>query len=55
MKPLAIALRGTGRELLSEDGRGDLTIVQYKAIQNWHNKFPLYNEYMLIKMKKKEE
>jgi hypothetical protein len=36
------------------DGGGDLTNVQCKAIQNCHNKFPLYNEYMLIKIKKKK-
>jgi hypothetical protein len=30
---------------------GDLTNVQYKPIQNCHNESPLYNEYILIKMK----
>jgi hypothetical protein len=32
---------------------GNLTNVQCKAIGNWHNESPLYNEYMLIKMKRK--
>jgi hypothetical protein len=35
------------------DGGHDLTNVQCKAIGNWHNESPLYNKYMLIKMKKK--
>jgi hypothetical protein len=34
--------------------RGDLTNVQRKAIQNCHNKSPVYNEYMLIKMEGKK-
>jgi hypothetical protein len=34
------------------DGGGVLTNVQCKAIQNCHNESPLYNEYILIKMKK---
>jgi hypothetical protein len=41
-----------GREGVEEgDGGGNLTNVQCKAIGNWHNESPLYNEYMLIKMK----
>jgi hypothetical protein len=36
------------------DGWGNLTIVQCKAIGNWHNESPLYNEYMLIKEEKKK-
>jgi hypothetical protein len=30
------------------DGRGDLTNVQCKSIQNYHNESPLYNKYILI-------
>jgi hypothetical protein len=37
------------------DGEGNLTNVQCNAIGNWHNEPPLYNEYMLIKMKKKKK
>jgi hypothetical protein len=36
------------------DGGDELTNIQYKAIQNCHNKSPLYNEYVLIKMEKKK-
>jgi hypothetical protein len=32
---------------------GDLTNVKWKAIRNCHSGFPLYNEYILIKMKNK--
>jgi hypothetical protein len=32
------------------DDEGNLTNVQYKAIQNCHNESPLYNKYILIKM-----
>jgi hypothetical protein len=32
----------------------DITNVQWKPIQNCHNESPLYNEYILIKMGKKE-
>jgi hypothetical protein len=49
-KLLVIALSGTGR-----GGRGDLNNIQHKAIQNCHNKSsPMYNKYMIIKMKKIE-
>jgi hypothetical protein len=34
-----------------EDGRGNQTNVQCKAIQNCHNKFSMHNEYIIIKMK----
>jgi hypothetical protein len=52
LKPLAIALSGAGKGL---QGKWwvNLTNVQCKAIQNWHSESPLYNEYMLIKMKNK--
>jgi hypothetical protein len=54
MEPLAIALSRAGRRLQSRgDDGGNLTNVQYKAIWNWHYESLLYNEYMLIKMKKK--
>jgi hypothetical protein len=53
MKPLAIALSG-GRKS-SEEGRlrSDLINVHYKPIQNCQNESPLYNGYILIKMKKR--
>jgi hypothetical protein len=44
------ALSGEARRL-GVDGWGNLTNVQCKAIQNCHKESPLYNEYMLIKMK----
>jgi hypothetical protein len=44
---------GQGRGSKGEDGGGDLTNVQCKAIQNCHNKSPWYNEYMLTKMRNK--
>jgi hypothetical protein len=53
MKPPAIALSGAGRGLEKGDGRGHLTNVQCEAIGNWHNESPLYNDHMLIKMKKR--
>jgi hypothetical protein len=40
------------KESFGENSGNNLTNVQCKAIQNWHNESPLYNEYMLIKMKK---
>jgi hypothetical protein len=53
MKPLAIALSGSVRGSWGEgDDGGNLANVQCKAIQNCHNESPLYNEYMLIKVKK---
>jgi hypothetical protein len=33
---------------------GNLTNVQCKGIGNWHNEYPVYKEYMLMKMKKNE-
>jgi hypothetical protein len=36
-------------------GGGDLTNVLSKSIQNCHNETTLYNEYILIKMKKRDE
>jgi hypothetical protein len=59
MKPLASVLRGAGRRLWDGGTQeekvagGDLTSVQCKPIQNCHNKYPLYNKYILTKMKKK--
>jgi hypothetical protein len=55
MKPLAIALSGIGKGLRQGDGRGDLTNIQCKAIWNCHNESPLYNEYILIKIKEKNK
>jgi hypothetical protein len=54
MKPLAVALSGAWRESRWEDGGGNLTKVQCKPIGKCHNESPLYNEYILIKMNKKE-
>jgi hypothetical protein len=44
MKPLAIALSVAGRDLWGGGDGNDLTNVQYKAVQNYHNEPPLYNE-----------
>jgi hypothetical protein len=55
MKLLAIAVSGVGREVQGADGRSNLTNIQCKAIQNWHNELSSYNEYMLIKMKKRKK
>jgi hypothetical protein len=38
--------------VVGRDSGDNLTNVQCKAIGNWHNEIPLYNEYMLIKRKK---
>jgi hypothetical protein len=54
-KPLATALSGLGRELKGKENGGDLSNVQYKLIWNWHNKFPLHNEYNLIKKEKEKK
>jgi hypothetical protein len=48
-KPLATVLSGAGSGLRRRDGGGDLTNVQYKTIRNYHNEFPLYNKYIVIK------
>jgi hypothetical protein len=37
------------------DRGSDLINEQYKAIHNCHNKSPLYKEYILIEMEKKEK
>jgi hypothetical protein len=50
MKLFATALNGVEKGLKEEDGRGDLTGVQCKAIQNYNNDSPLHSEYILIKM-----
>jgi hypothetical protein len=53
MKPLAITLSGVGKGLRGEDGsRDDLANVQCKPIQNCHKESPLYNKYIIRKMKK---
>jgi hypothetical protein len=49
MKSFATALSGAARG----GGESNLTNVQCKAIENYHNEFPLYNEYILIKMEEK--
>jgi hypothetical protein len=48
-KLLAIALSGAGEGLKGQEGRDDLTNVQYKPIWNFHNESSLYNKYILIK------
>jgi hypothetical protein len=53
IKPLAIALRWVGRGSRQRDCGGNLTNVQCKPILNCHNESPLYNEFILIKMKEK--
>jgi hypothetical protein len=50
MKPLAIALSGTGRRLRERDDRGSINNVQYKSNWNCHYESSLYNEYILIKL-----
>jgi hypothetical protein len=49
-KPLAIALNEEGGGGGGE-GRCDLTNVQCKPIQNYHNEAPMYYEYILLKKK----
>jgi hypothetical protein len=46
---------GQGGGVYGGDGDGDLINIEYKAVQNYHNKSPLYSEYMLIKMEKRTE
>jgi hypothetical protein len=43
---------GRGGKAVAGEMEGVILIS--KAIQNCHNKSPLYNEYMLIKMEKKK-
>jgi hypothetical protein len=43
-----------GEEIKERDNGDDLTNVQCKPIWNCHNEFSLYNEYILIKMKKNQ-
>jgi hypothetical protein len=38
--------------LVGGDVGGNLSNLQCKPIQNYHSESPLYNEYMLIKVKK---
>jgi hypothetical protein len=54
MKSLIGALCGIGREWWWGEEGVDLTNVQCKVIQNCHNKSPLYNEYMIIKLEEKK-
>jgi hypothetical protein len=51
-KSLAITLSGARRRLQRRDGEGNVANVQCKPVRNWNNESPLYNVYMLIKMKK---
>jgi hypothetical protein len=46
---LTIAWSGVERVSRWRDGGDNATNVQYKPIWNYHNEFPLYNEYILIK------
>jgi hypothetical protein len=52
MKLLAIVISEDG-DAGEGAGGGCLTNEQCKTIQNYHNKFPLYNEYLLIKFLKR--
>jgi hypothetical protein len=52
MKLLALNEERTGMARAGGDEGGNLTNVQCQAIQNCHNESSLYNEYLLIKMKK---
>jgi hypothetical protein len=54
MKLLAIPLSGVGRSWGGRDGGGEITNVQHKPIQNFHNESLLYNKYILIKNFKKK-
>jgi hypothetical protein len=45
---------GAGRELMGRDDEGGLTNVQNKPNQNCHYESLPYNEYILIKIYKKE-
>jgi hypothetical protein len=47
-KPLAISLSGVGKGLRGNDNGGNVNNVQCKTNQNYE--FPLYNEYILIKI-----
>jgi hypothetical protein len=56
MKPLAIALNGTGMGLGGgEDGGGNVTNVQHKPVWNCHNESFLSSKHILIKMGKKKK
>jgi hypothetical protein len=46
-------LSGEGKGLMGRDGGGDLMNIQCKPIQNCCNESPVYNEYVLIEMKKR--
>jgi hypothetical protein len=45
---------GRGGVVERGDGGGNLTNVQSKATGNCHSESPLYNEYVLIKIKEKK-
>jgi hypothetical protein len=49
-KFLAIALSGAGRGMMGRDCGSDLTNVQDKPAWNCHSEFPLYHEYIQIKI-----
>jgi hypothetical protein len=42
-------------ESRGREGGGNLTNVLYKPIWNCYNESPLYNEYILVKLKKKKK
>jgi hypothetical protein len=48
IKPLGIILNGMREEVAwaGEMSGGNLTNMQCKAVGNWHNESPLYNEYI---------
>jgi hypothetical protein len=55
MKPLTTVLSVVGKGLKGRNGRTDVHNTECKTIQNYHNPFPLYNEYVLMKMKKRNK
>jgi hypothetical protein len=55
MEPLTIVLRGQGGGLSGSGGGGGyLTNVQCNPFKKCHNEFPLHNEYILVKMRRKK-
>jgi hypothetical protein len=48
-------LHGVRRRVRGRVDGGDVTNVQYKPNWNFHYESPLYNEYILIKIFKKEK
>jgi hypothetical protein len=49
-KSLSIDLSEVGRRLQGRDNGGNVNNVHDKSNQNYHYEFPLYNEYILLKI-----